>query len=200
MKLRGKVVATVIICMVAMTACGQSQRIMEEDFYQSVNGQWLKEHEKESYTYSGTIEQKENVDRILEEYLKGLCEKDSLSELEEKAVLLYEQAEDWEKRNQLGSEPIQDLLAMTESATNLDDLVELYKNKEISYYNNIFTFEVGKDNLDESNQVKVLPTTICGATGSLTETQLQKYKELIKKEAELAGYDNERAEEMYGVR
>lgn len=196
MKLKRKVITLVIIGITLLTACGYQENSATDDFYESVNGQWIKEHKKEGHTYSGLMEQQENVDGVLEEYLVKLCKKDSLSEIEEKAVLLYEQAEDVEKRNQLGSEPIQELLDKIESATNLNDLVELYKIPQVSYYNSVFSFDVGKDNLDENNQVIVLPQTICGAPGTLTEKQLKKYQKLIEKEATLAGYDSGRAKEI----
>lgn len=196
MKLRGKVIVSAVICMALLTACGQQEKVNADDFYQSVNGQWIEEHEKNAYTYSGFIEQQEKVEGILDEYLKELCEKDSLSEVEKKAVILYEQAQNEDKRNQLGSAPIQDLLTEIESAVTLGDLVELYKDTKISYYNTIFVFETGKDNLDENNQVKVMAKTICGAAGSLTKEQLGKYQNLIEKEAKLAGYDSGRAKEI----
>lgn len=196
MKLKGKVITSVIICITLLTSCGQQKKATADDFYESINGQWIEEHKKEGYTYSGFMEQQEKVDEILEEHLQKLCEKDSLSDTEEKAVLLYEQAEDMEKRNQLGSEPIQELLGTIESATDIDDLVELYKDTKVSYYNSVFTFEVGKDNLDENNQVIVVAKTICGAPGSLTEKQLKKYQKLIEKECKLAGYDSKRAKEI----
>ena len=196
MKLRGKAIVSAAICMVLLTACGQQEKMNTEDFYQSVNGQWIEEHENNTYTYSGFIEQHGKVEGILDEYLKELCEKDSLSEIEKKAVLLYEQAQNEDKRKRLASSPIQDLLTEIESAADLEDLVELYKDTKISYYNTIFVFEIGKDNLDENNQVKVLPKTICGAAGSLTEEQLRKYQNLIEKEAKLVGYDSGRAKEI----
>ena len=196
MKLKRKGLVLGIVCITLLTSCGQHKKTAADDFYESVNGQWIKEHKKEGHTYSGLMEKQENVDGVLEEYLVKLCKKDSLSEIEEKAVLLYEQAEDVEKRNQLGSEPIQELLDKIESATNLNDLVELYKIPQVSYYNSVFSFDVGKDNLDENNQVIVVAKTICGAPGTLTENQLKKYQKLIEKEATLAGYGSGRAKEI----
>lgn len=75
MKLKRKVITLVIIGITLLTACGYQENSATDDFYESVNGQWIKEHKKEGHTYSGLMEQQENVDGVLEEYLVKLCKK-----------------------------------------------------------------------------------------------------------------------------
>lgn len=62
MKLRGKAIVLAVIGMALLTACGQQEKVNVDDFYQSVNGQWIEEHGKSTYTYSGFIEQQEKVE------------------------------------------------------------------------------------------------------------------------------------------
>lgn len=183
--------------------CGCSQeKERVDDFYEMVNGQWVEENQEHPGFYYGALqEQQEKVEQLLDDYLKDLSEQQAsenivLSETEQKAVILYEQATDWKMRNELGAAPIQEMLEQVEQVSDLEGLITLYKDEKMSFFNMLYGFLVEKDQTDGSYQVKVYPRTICGQYGMLTEEQFEGYKYLVKQEAVFAGYEEQRAEEI----
>lgn len=195
------ILATIISIAAILCSC-QSEKKVEDDFYETVNAQWMKENENFSgFSYGAVEEQKDKVTILLDNYLMELAKKqdvqaDALNEIEQKAVIYYEQATDIEKRNELGALPIQEMLEEVERVSDLDGLVALYKDERMSFFNTLYGFQVVKDPSDGTYQVSVYPKTICGKYGMLTEKQFADYEDLIVQEAVLAGYEKGRAKEI----
>ncbi|MBQ4521738.1 MAG: M13 family metallopeptidase [Lachnospiraceae bacterium] len=180
----------------------QEQQQIVTDFYDMVNSQWLEENkEYPGFCYGSIEEQQAKVIKEVDDYLIELLGKyssqpESLTETEEKAVILYEQTADIEKRNELGIKPMEKMLAQVEEVADLEDLIALYKDERISCFNTLFRFEVAKNPSDGSYQVGVCPKTICGQYGMLTEEQFTSYEFFIKQIMMLAGYEEDRAAEI----
>lgn len=180
----------------------ENQKEIIEDFYHMVNSQWILENKDFSGFYYGSFEEQENkVKKTLDNYLKELSNKyllhpEILTDTEEKAIILYEQATNMEKRNELGIQPIGDMLAEVEQVTELEGLITLYKDEKIGYFNPLFGFRVEKDSSDGSYQVGTYPKPICGQNGMLTEEQFAHYEELVKQLMIAAGYEENRAIEI----
>ena len=208
-------VATACLTIQLFTGCQQKQEVSQNqtespkqekqtvtDFYSMVNSKWIEENKAYSgFSYGATQEQQNKVIKEVDHYLAELSKKyastpNDLTELEEKAVILYKQATDFNKRNEIGIKPIEPLLLQVEEANGLEDLIALYKDEKISFYNNLFSFEIVKNGMDGSYQVGVCPKTISGQYGTLTEEQMQGYAFFIKQMVMLAGYEEGRATEI----
>lgn len=204
------VLATAFLSLQLLTGCqnqnqeqskevNQDEKQVVTDFYDMVNHQWLEENKDYSgFQYGAIQEQQNQVEEALDNYLKELSnqnssQEESLTEIEEKAAILYEQATDMEKRNELGIKPIEKMLAEVEQVTDLNDLIALYKEPEMGFYNTLFTFQVEKNISDGSYQVNVSPETIYGQYGMLTDEQFAGYELLVKQFMMMAGYEESRA-------
>lgn len=203
MKRKQSIILLAAACTVISLLAGcRKEKETVDDFYDMVNSQWLEENKEYSGLCYGAVQEQQNkVERSLENYLIELSDKNasqagSLTEIEEKAVILYGQATDMEKRNELGMKPMAEMLAKVEQIRDLEGLIALYKDEEIGFFNTLFGFLVGKDRGDGSYQVYVCPKTICGQYGMLTEEQFAGYQSFIQQEAMLAGYDESRAAEI----
>lgn len=191
----------VLICAAILGGCQQKKEVID-NYYEKVNEQWLEENKDYAGVSYGAYEEQENkVERLLDAYLQELSEQqdsnpESLSEIEQKAVILYEQTLDTKKRNELGAQPIQGMLQKVEQVSDLEGLTALYKDDRMSCFNTLFQLRVEKNMADGTYQVYVDPMTICGQYGMLSEAQFTGYKALIIQEAMLAGYDEQRAAEI----
>lgn len=199
MKIRSLV--AVLTCVAILGGCQQKKEVID-NYYEKVNEQWLEENKDYAGVSYGAYEEQANkVEQLLDAYLQELSEKqdsnpESLSEIERKAVILYEQTLDIKKRNELGAQPIQGILQKVEQVSDLEGLTALYKDDRMSCFNTLFRLRVEKNMADGTYQVYVDPMTICGQYGMLSEAQFTGYKSLITQEAMLAGYDEQRATEI----
>lgn len=172
------------------------------DFYEQVNFQWLIETKLTggNFYYDTTKEQQDKVQQELDTYLQELVTKaeegQKLTGEEYKAVLLYQQAEDWEKRNKLSTEPIQEWLQRIEQAESKEDFIAILKDKKFAYYNTLFTFAVRKDGSTGNYETYVMPESISGQMGMFTDAQFTQYQKLLEKEISMAGYTRSDAEIM----
>lgn len=196
------VVFIALICL--STGCGRDTKRAEniEDFYQQVNGDWIDSVvlEEGNFYYNTTKEQEEKVCKELNKYLQELTVKaeqgKTLTEEEEKEVLLYQQAEDWEWRNEISKKPLEHWLKKIEAVESKEDLVQLLKEDKFAYFNTLFSFYVKKDGSTGKYETYVVPSGISGQEGMFTEDQFVSYQKFLEKEVSLAGYSKEAAEDI----
>lgn len=191
-----------IMCLTAGCGAKTEENGEMNDFYGKVNSEWLSETKLThgNFYYDTTKEQQDKVRQELDAHLQEMATKaekgQKLTAEEQKAVLLYQQAEDWKKRNELSTEPVKEWLQRIEQAENREDVVEILKDEKFAYYNTLFSFRVNKDGSTGNYETYVIPESISGQTGMFTDAQFSQYQKLLKKEISMAGYAGKDAKIM----
>lgn len=193
---------TFVICLETGCSVKMQEKEVINDFYEQVNAEWISETKltNGNFYYDATKEQEDRIRQDLDEYLQELVRKaeqgQELTEEEQKAVLLYQQTEDWETRNEISTRPMKKWLQKVEAIGSIEDLTELLKEEEFSYYNTLFSFRVKKDGSTGTYETYVVPCSISGQEGMFTDTQFLNYQKFLQKEVCMAGYSGKAAETM----
>lgn len=129
----------------------------QDDFYQYVNGTWLKETEipadKSSYGIFHILYDENQI--RLREIIEEAAESDnSLGSEKQKVGDFYRSFLDSAKVEELGLKPIKDELSRIENVENWDDLAELYAHHLMIGVETPFTFYINQD--DKNSEVYIL--------------------------------------------
>lgn len=157
---------------------------LEDDFYEAINGEWIRKTKSEMGNISyGTFDELSNnvsnsIDRTLINIKKN---RDSYKENdnEVKVLNLYENYMNINERNRLGIKPIEKYIKEINNIKSLDDLKEVLRNEELSYFQSLINFEVGPDYKNSNDNILYISRSTLGLGNSdYYKTKNNKYKEI----------------------
>ncbi len=127
-----------MLCVCCLTACtttskkwvnsniagsySRKQPSLKDDFYQSVNYEWLKEHKTLPENREGYSLFDDASDKAHEELLSMLTDSECFSHEEELVKILYNQLIDEKTRNELGTKPLQKILNKYKNISTVEEL------------------------------------------------------------------------------
>lgn len=157
---------------------------LEDDFYEAINGEWIRKTKSEMGNISyGTFDELSNnvsnsIDRTLINIKKN---RDSYKENdnEVKVLNLYENYMNINERNRLGIKPIEKYIKEINNIKSLDNLKEVLRNEELSYFQSLINFEVGPDYKNSNDNILYISRSTLGLGNSdYYKTKNNKYKEI----------------------
>ncbi|QJR44360.1 M13 family metallopeptidase [Mycoplasma miroungirhinis] len=109
------------------------KQLLKDDFYEAINGEWLKSATiRADKTSTGTFmilhEQMEKLqEELIDKWSQNLSEIPSHYPKLVEMVKLYQMANNWTKRTQLATQPIQHILDFIKTFTSFEDVFQNYQ-------------------------------------------------------------------------
>jgi putative endopeptidase len=132
------------------------KELMKKDFYEAVNGDWLKNAEipSDQSSISAFLELHLGIEKTLMDLTKKWENNQSdLNENLKKYIQLYQMTKDFDKRNQLGIKPFERVLNKIQDLENLSDLEDQFKTLTLESIETPFGLSVEQDFMNSSNQL-----------------------------------------------
>lgn len=138
----------------------------QDDFYNFVNGTWMKETEiPEDRTRWGGFQvlRKTTDDKVLELLTNAKASGEYAPETDQgKAILIYESFLDTLARNKAGANPVLPYMEKLSSVSSISDIQSLFANYPTYFSNPFFGFSVYSDPEDSSMNIAYLSTGSLG--------------------------------------
>ena len=132
------------------------KELIETDFYEAVNGEWLEKAviPDDQPSISAFLELHLDIEKTLMD-LTAKWEKDQtdLNDNMKKFIKLYQMTKDFDKRNELGTKPFEVILNKINGLNNLKDLEKSFKELTLKSIETPFGFDVMQDFMNSNNQV-----------------------------------------------
>lgn len=129
---------------------------IKNNFYEAVNGEWLKKVEipGDQPAVSAFLELHLDIEKTLMD-LTAQWEQDQsgLNENLKKYIKLYQMTKDFEKRDALGAKPFNVVLNKIKALKSLKDLSSAYKELALESFKLPFSFSVNQDFMNSNNQI-----------------------------------------------
>jgi putative endopeptidase len=181
---------------------------IKTNFYQAVNGEWLEKAviPGDQPAVSAFLELHLDIEKTLMDLTaKWEKEQSDLSANLKKYIQYYQMTKDFEKRDELGTQPFEPILKKINDLNGLKDLEKSYKDFSLESIETPFGFTVMQDFMDSNNQILYFG----GADLFLPDTSYykdeEKKKQLIglftmttKELLKLYGFENEKIEKLIG--
>eukprot|EP00828_Plagiopyla_frontata_P016633 TRINITY_DN21803_c0_g2_i2.p1 TRINITY_DN21803_c0_g2~~TRINITY_DN21803_c0_g2_i2.p1 ORF type:complete len:535 (+),score=97.60 TRINITY_DN21803_c0_g2_i2:164-1768(+) len=176
---------------------------LEDDFYEAINKEWLSKTKLDdgcvSYGTFQEVSAKVNYDvkNIIKQIKENASQYDINSE-EIKILNLYEQYQDIVSRDSLGIKPIKKYIDMAEDIKSLEDIKQILRNQDFSYFQFLVNFGVGSDCKDSTNNILYIGNSKLALGNSYyynKDIVKKPYIDYITKLNILSGLDDEKAKE-----
>lgn len=158
---------------------------VQDDFYNAVNKEWLSNIKLEDgYVSYGTFEEvcgkvNEDIHNIILDIQKNKDAYDKNSD-ELKVLNLYNNYLDMEKRNELGTKPIEKYINKIKDIKTIRDLKEILSESEFSYFQSLINLGVGPDYKDSNTNILYISRSNLGLGNSFYYKDSSNKNEKIK--------------------
>lgn len=180
---------------------------LQDDFYQSINGKWLKTTQanvnsllKEDSSFSELQEKNDDkIKEIITDLAANKSQYNSDSD-ERKIVNLYNNTLNLEERNKQGIQPIKQYLDKIESVNSVSQLSDILSDKDMDIFNTLIRFSVQPTQDEKSYELDIKPTYLgLGISDQYInptetgKTDRQEYVKYLYNILTLSGYSKEDA-------
>ncbi|MBU4692094.1 M13 family metallopeptidase [Mycoplasma zalophi] len=185
------------------------KELLKNDFYEAVNGEWLKSAKiRADKTATGTFmilhDQVEELQKeLIEKWSNDLTTIPTNYPKLTEMIKLYKMANDWDKREELGKKPVQNILDFINSLKSFDDVFKNYKKMhyiglylpiEVEVYTNLKNSE--QEILYMGNPSTILPAKNMYENEEKKAALYKLFEESTKKLLAKFDYKDNDAEEL----